>query len=173
MERILTNRRVVKAAVILSCLSVWTVLSAVADKAKTTAKGQSAQEVISQRELLGADYVRFTEDGSLQLPEASDKVDAKREWSDEVLKRGFAVAGRATLPLTHHTYLPTDEELDAPIRLTLSAGETGSVVIFIRSVGKDITLRAIPPSLASGDGYGLEDSYGARFISLTPVFHSI
>ena len=131
----------------------------------------------AQQELLGPDYARFTEVqggslklGTLYLPEASDKVDAKRQWSDEALKRGFAVAGRATLPLTHHTYLPTEEELDAPVRLTLAAGETGSVAVFVRSIGKDVTLRAQPPgSLASDNGYGIEDSYGARFISLRAI----
>ena len=65
-----------------------------------------------QRELLGPDYVRFTEDAPLQLPEAAGGAYAKRQWSDEVLKRGFAVAARPTLPLTHHTYVPTHEELD-------------------------------------------------------------
>ena len=160
----MTNRRVVIAAVILSCFSIRTVQCVAADNAKTG-------------ELLGPDYVRFTkvQDGSLklgtlQLPEASDKVDAKREWSAEVLQRGFAVAGRATLPLTHHTYLPTDEELNAPVRLTLAAGETGSLVVFVRSIGKDVTLWAAgPSSLVSEDGYGIEDSYGARFISLRAV----
>jgi hypothetical protein len=174
MERIMANRRVVITAVILSCLTILTVQCIGQDNAKTTIK--SAKKAISPGELLGPDYVRFTEIkirtlklGSLQFPEAPDKINAKRKWSDEALKRGFAVMGRPTLPLTHHTYLPPDEELDAPIRLTLSAGETGSVVVFIRSTGKDITLRVQPPSLASDKGYGIEDSYGSRYISLRAV----
>ena len=174
MERIMANRRVVITAVILSCLTILTVQCIGQDNAKTTIK--SSKKAISPGELLGPDYVRFTEIkrpslklGSLQFPEAPDKINAKRKWSNEVLKRGFAVAGRATLPLTHHTYLPTDEELDAPIRLTLSAGEMGSVVVFVRSTGKDLTLRGQPPSLASDKGYGIEDSYGSRYISLRAV----
>lgn len=177
----MTNRRVVIAAVISIFLWILTVQFAVAeeakaDKTKTTAKRQSAKKIIPPGELLGPDYVSFTEIkspslklGTLQLPEAPDKADPNRKWSDEAFKRGFVVVGRPALPLTHHTYLPTDEELNAPIRLTLSAGETGSVVVFVRSTGKDITLRGQPPLLASEDGYGLEDSYGARFYSLRAV----
>ena len=48
MGRVTTNRRVVIAAVILSCLSVWTVQCVAAGKAKTAAEGQSAQKTISQ-----------------------------------------------------------------------------------------------------------------------------
>ena len=43
-----------------------------------------------------------------------------------MLKRGFAVAGRATLPLTHHTYLPTDEEHQAGIH-----GMKGAVPVWV------------------------------------------
>ena len=176
MGRIMMNRRVVIAALILSCISLWTIQCVAPDKVETAAKGQSPKKNTRPQELLGPDYVSFTKvqggslkSGILQLPEASDKADAKGKWSDEALKRGFVVVGRPTLPLTHHTYLPMKEELDAPVRLTLAAGQTGSMVIFVRSTGKDITLRAMPPSLASEEGYGIEDSYGSRYISLRAV----
>ena len=53
MKRIMTNQRVLVVALILNGLSVWAVQCAAADKAKTdkaktTAKGQSPQKILSQ-----------------------------------------------------------------------------------------------------------------------------
>ncbi len=88
-------------------------------------------------------------------------------WSPEAVTRGFATVPRPTLPLTYDSYIPEASEIDAPIRLALSAGETDSAVVFVRGLAKEeIVLRAEPGQLASKNGYGLQNAYGARFITV-------
>ncbi len=110
------------------------------------------------------DDFRLVEDDSVVVGEIADPVNPEPQWPEEVVNRGYAVVPRPALPVTYHTYMPRLEELSQPLRLSLAAGETGSAVIFVRSLGEDITVRASPGALVSDNGYGLANDYGARFI---------
>jgi len=88
------------------------------------------------------------------------------EWPADAVERGFVVAPRPASPMTYAKYVPTLEETREPIRLALSAGETDSAVIFVRALGKALTVQARPATLVSGEGYGIPTAYGARFFTL-------
>lgn len=95
----------------------------------------------------------------------SDRPEPAR--SADQLTRGFAAVPRPTLPVTYDSYVPEASEVDAPVRVTLSAGETDCAVVFIRNLMKsEITLTAEPGQLTSANGYGLQNAYGARFVNV-------
>ena len=112
------------------------------------------------------DDFRLVEDHSVRVGDIGDPVNPPPQWPQALIERGYAVIPRPTLPLTSHHYMPRPEEIGAPLRLTLSAAETGSAVIFVRSLGEAIKVTAVPELLKSENGYGLADDYGARFIYL-------
>ena len=108
----------------------------------------------------------LVEDDSVRVGDIGDPVNPEPQWPQDLRERGYAVIGRPALPLTSHNYMPRPDEIDAPLRLNLAAGETGSAVIFVRSLGEDLKLRAVPGLLKSPNGYGLANDYGARSIYL-------
>jgi hypothetical protein len=116
------------------------------------------------------DDLRLVEDPSVRGSgptdeSASDKPEPP--WPADATARGFVTAPRPPLPVTYDSYRPQAEEMDVPIRLTLAAGETDSVVLFVRGLLKEeMVLRAEPGALASDKGYGLQGAYGARFITI-------
>ncbi len=110
------------------------------------------------------DDFRLVKDDSVVVDDIANPVNPEPQWAEEVVERGYTVVPRATLPLTYHTYMPRLEELSQPLRLSLAAGETGSAVVFVRSLGENIMVRATVGALVSDNGYGLANDYGARFI---------
>ena len=81
-------------------------------------------------------------------------VNPEPEWPEEIRKREYTVVARPSFPVTFPTYMPLLKELGQPLRLTLAPGETGSAVIFVRSLSrKDMTLQlAVDETLRSKDG---------------------
>ena len=115
------------------------------------------------------DDLRLVEDPSVRRAGPTEVGYPDRpepNWPAEVAERGFVVAPRPTLPMTYGSYVPTLEEMSEPIRLSLCAGETDSAVIFVRALGKAVTVRAGPRPLVSEGGHGIANAYGARFITL-------
>ena len=104
------------------------------------------------------------EDDTVRAGDIGDPVNPEPAWPAEQRQRGYAVVPRPALPVTSHQYMPRPEEIGGPLRLTLAAGQTGSAVIFARSLGESLKLQAIPYKLKSDNGYGLADDYGARFL---------
>ena len=92
------------------------------------------------------------------------------DWPTEAVERGFAVVPRPTQPITFENYIPTAEEIGAPIRLALAPGETDSAVILVRNLlGETIVVRAGGVSSFTserGGDYVLHGAYGARFVTI-------
>ena len=93
---------------------------------------------------------------------------AEPEWPAAVKERGFAVVGRPVLPPTYGNFQPEPAEIDAPIRLTLAAGESDSAVLFVRNLRAEaIALQAGGGGkLESDDGYGLHGAYGSSYVTI-------
>ena len=111
------------------------------------------------------DGFRLVEDNSVVTGDAGDRVNPEPEWPEEALARGFVVVPRPTLPLTNHKYMPEASELGKPLKLALAPGETGSAVIFVRSLRERLTLTANPPNyntpLISDRGHAITNVHGA------------
>ena len=114
------------------------------------------------------DDLRLVEDGSVRMGDEGYPAQPKPQWPKKALERGFVTAPRPTLPITYSSYLPSADEIDAPIRLALAAGETDSAVIFVRNLlNENIVVQASGASdFQSEKGYGLQAAYGARFVTL-------
>ena len=112
------------------------------------------------------DDFKLVEDNSVVVGDITEGGGKEPTWPKQVADKGYVVVGRPAYPMTSHRYMPTLAELTQPLRLTLAAGETGSAVVFVRSLGEAIRVRASAPGLVSAGGYGLDNSYGARHIWL-------
>ena len=115
------------------------------------------------------DDFRLVEDDSVKTRagDISKAPNPEPDWPDQVRARGYAVIARPTFPVTCHDYMPRAEEVGAAVRLHLAAGEIGSVVIFVRSLGKHLKLRASPFVLRSENGYAITtNGHGAASIYL-------
>ena len=77
------------------------------------------------------------EDDSVRVGDIGDRVNPEPAWPAELRRRGYTLVPRPALPVTSHQYMPHPEEIGAPVRLTLAAGQIGSAVIFARCLGDD------------------------------------
>ncbi len=112
------------------------------------------------------DDFKLVEDDSVVIGDIGDKVNPEPKWPEDVMRKGYAVVARPSIPATSSAFMPRLADLGQPARLTLSAGETGSCVVFARAMDKEISLRATPGSLVSDSGYGISNGYGARSVYL-------
>ena len=116
------------------------------------------------------DDLRLVEDDTARVGDIGHPDGPQAQWPAEAIERGFVAAPRPTLPMTVTSFVPTLEQTQEPIALSLAAGESDSTVVFVRNLlSEGLVVRAVIGQLTCDSGYGLHAAYGARFVKLRAV----